>query len=300
MKKSHLYKNGLPFSMKLDQNLDDIKLRVDKDKAALIVIDGGVGEGKTTLCVEIAEYISGKEIIFEDQLAMGGGDFAKKLKICFDKKYIVIIYDEAGDFNKRGALTRFNAMLNRIFETYRAFKILVILSLPSFAVLDNSLFDKQIPRLLLHCQDRGDRFGDYKGYSLYRMFYIREKMKKLTVKPFAYTLVDPNFRGHFLDLKPERSKELDKFTIAGKLDILDQGEIVFEGMLSFYELAQKMEMSVAWVKQKMTALDIKAKKIHKLRKYFDQSVLEVLVEVQEHEHIQAIENNRGKYKKNLK
>lgn len=296
MKKRFLYDHGLPFSKGLDINLTDIKIRVEKNKAALIVIDGGVGEGKTTLAVEVSEYIMEAEVIFKEQLAMGGSDFAKKLKICYKAGYIVIIYDEAGDFNKRGALTRFNAMLNRIFETYRAFKILVILVLPSFAVLDNSLFDKQIPRLLLHCEGRTDNYGDYKAYSLYRMFYIREKMKKLTVKPFAYNLVEPNFRGHFLDLKPERAKELDKFTISGKLDILDQGEITFDGMMSFYELSEKLEMSVSWIKKKMTALEVKEKKIYKNRKYFDQGVLDILAEVIEQEHIKPIEENKEAYK----
>lgn len=300
IKKRCLYNHGLPFSTGLDLNLDDIKLRVEKNKAALIVIDGGVGEGKTTLCVECAEYITGLELIFKEQLAMGGGDFARKLKICFKAGYFIVIYDEAGDFNKRGALTRFNAMLNRIFETYRAFKILVILCLPSFSVLDNSLFDKQIPRLLLHCEDRNELYGNYKGYSLYRMFYLREKMKKLVVKPFAYSLVEPNFRGHFLDLKPARAKELDKFTISGKLDILDESEIVFEGMLSFYELSEKLEMSVSWIKKKMMALEIKERKVHKNRKYFDQGVLEILVEVIEQEHIKPIEENKKSYKKKIK
>jgi len=294
------YSNGLPFSMGLDINLDDIKLRVEKNKAALIVIDGGVGEGKTTLAVECAEYISGVELIFRHQLAMGGSDFAKKLKICFNKGYLVVLYDEAGDFNKRGALTRFNAMLNRIFETYRAFKILVILVLPSFAVLDNSLFDKQIPRLLLHCDDRSDTYGNYKGYSLYRMFYLRERMKKLTVKPFAYGLVDPNFRGHFLDLEPARSKELDKFTITGKLDILDSGEISFDGMLSYYELSDKLEMSVSWIKKKMMLLEIREDKTYKNKKYFDQSVLDVLVEVVEQEHVKPIKEFKHNYKKKIK
>jgi len=298
VKKRYLYDHGLPFSTCLDVNLDDVKLRVKKNKAALIVIDGGVGEGKTTLAVECAEYITEVELIFKEQLAMGGSDFAKKLKICFKAGYFVVIYDEAGDFNKRAALTRFNAMLNRIFETYRAFKILVILVLPSFAVLDNSLFDKQIPRLLIHCEDRNDNYGNYKGYSLYRMFYIREKMKKLTVKPFAYNLVEPNFRGHFLDLKPDRAKELDKFTISGKLDILDSGQIAFDGLLSFNDLASKLDLSISWIRKKMTALDIKQSKIYKNRKYYDQGVLDILSEVQEQEHLLAAKEGRSFYRRN--
>jgi len=299
-KQRYLYDNGLPFSKGLDINLDDVAQRIEDKKAGLITIDGGVGNGKTTLAVECAEYIMKKPLIFKQQLAMGGSDFAKKLKICFDKGYLVVIYDEAGDFNKRGALTKFNGMLNRIFETFRAFKILVILVLPSFAVLDNSLFDKQIPRLLIHVEDRNNNYGNYKGYSLYRMFYVREKMKKLIVKPFAYQLVEPNFVGHFLDLTPERSKELDKYTIQGKLDILEISDITFDGLLSFYEISQKLEMSVSWIKKKITLLDLPEAKVHKNKKYYDNSVIELLADLQAQEHVKPVSEYKEHYQKKYK
>lgn len=275
----YLYNNGLPFTKGLDSNLDDIKDRVlNKNKAALVIIDGGVGEGKTTLSVHCAEYLSGQAIVFKDQLAMGGQDFTKKLRTCFINGYLVIIYDEAGDFNKRGSLTRFNAMLNRVFETYRAFKIIVILSLPLFSVLDNDLFDKQIPRLLIHCYGRGDNYGEYKAFSLYRMLFVREKMKKLTVKTAAYGMVEPNFRGHFKNLPSDRSKALDIYSTSGKLDVLELADIKFKGLLSYEDLSKKLYKSIIWVRKKISDLKIKHKKIYKKRRYFDNNVLDRLLE----------------------
>ena len=53
-----LYKHGLPFSEKLAENVKDLIARIDLNKASLIVIDGGVGEGKTTLAVHIADYVN--------------------------------------------------------------------------------------------------------------------------------------------------------------------------------------------------------------------------------------------------
>ena len=46
--------NGQLFDDSLNKNIQGLKDRVAINKAAMLVIDGGVGEGKTTLAVEIA------------------------------------------------------------------------------------------------------------------------------------------------------------------------------------------------------------------------------------------------------
>jgi len=73
---------------------------------------------------------------------------------CVTNKRNVIVYDEAGDFNTRASLTYFNQNMNRVFETYRALGIIVILCLPSFADIDTSLMKKKIARMLIHCYAR--------------------------------------------------------------------------------------------------------------------------------------------------
>jgi hypothetical protein len=274
--KRHTYDSGLPFGKKLGENLKDQVERVAGNKASMIVIDGQVGEGKTTLAVQCADFIQGSPIDLKIQLAMGGGDFTSKMKICYAAKKIVIIYDEAGDFNKRGSLTKFNAMLNRIFETFRTFKIIVILCLPSLNVLDNTLFDKGIVRLVIHCYDRDNYYGRYKGFSLYRAFYIREFMKKNVVKPQAYIRTGANFYGCFLDLPPERSRELDKISTEGKLNILDEGEIIYHGLLTIADISIQLEQSVTWVELELKKLSIKPVKRFKRRKYYDPVVVETL------------------------
>lgn len=281
----NLYGHGKPFSETLDVSISDQIKRIERNKASLLIIDGGVGEGKTTLAVEVADDINRRKgfppIKYEEQLAMGGSDFTKKLRLCYTKKLPCIIYDEAGDFNKRGALTRFNAMLNRTFETFRAFKIIVILVLPSFRVLDNDLFDKNIPRLLLHCQGRSQKYGNFKGYGLYRMLYVKEKMKKLTVKTFAYNLVEANFRGHFLDLSPERSKALDKFTIKGKIKELKNTEVKIDGLLTYQEVAQRLALSVNRTRTLVNELSIKPSRVIDRKKYFDNGVVDQIANYQD-------------------
>ena len=280
---SQLYAHGLPFSTGLDTNLKQLQKRVDGRKSAMLIIDGGLGEGKTTLGIEIGDYINslngfGKIEIDGPQLALGGVDFLKKLRICYDEKRPCIIYDEAGDFSKRGSLSNFNAMMNRTFETFRAFKCIVILVLPNFDVLDQEIIDKNIPRLLLHLKNRSDRQGNYHGYSLYRIQLLKARMKKMNIKNFAYTTVWPNFSGHFLDLDPERSKELDRVSSKNKINVLRKAEVKIEGLLTYPELATKLFKSIDWVRRAVSNLKIKpAREIQRV-KYFSTDALNVLSE----------------------
>jgi hypothetical protein len=280
-----LYSNGLPYDKKLQENIASLDKRVFDNFASMLILDGGVGHGKTTLAVEVADSVNkihglGK-IDFSKQLAMGAADFLRKLRICFEEELPVIIYTEAGDFNKRGSLTKLNAILNRTFETFRAFKILVILDLPSFHVLDNDLLDKQIPRLLLHVSTRQSTYGNYQGYSLYRMMYIKAKMGKLIVKPFAYELVDANFRGHFLNLPKDRAKLLDKVSIKGKLKILRKSEIEASGLVNYNMLASKIEMSPRWIKAAIKKLKIKHERVIDHAKYFPDTIVNRLIDYAE-------------------
>lgn len=273
-----VYAHGLPFSEKAGENIVSLRRRVEGRKASLCIIDGGVGEGKTTLAVHVAEHYQGEPLDYTYQYAMGGSDFLKKLRTCYEAKKTVVIYDEAGDFNKRGALSRFNAMLNRTFETFRAFNILVIIVLPSFRVLDNSLFDKNIPRLLLHTEARTARQGNIKGYSLFRMLYLRERMKKLVVPSFAYGLVQPNFYAHFLDLPKKRSRELDRISTAGKIGQLEAAEIKIDGLVSYRDISTKLARSVVWVRKKVAAMGIKEARTIKQRKYFEEGIIDVIAD----------------------
>lgn len=271
-----LYDSGLPFNKQLAINYNDLNDRVKNKKASLILIDGGVGEGKTTLLIHTIDYfnkINGLppyDLSEGSQLAMGGADFLKKLEICFEKGLPIIAYDEAGDFNRRGSLTQFNATLNRTFETFRAFKIVVVIALPNFSVLDQQLFDNQIPRLLLHLRNRTENYGYFTAYSLYAMLQMKSIMKKLVVKPYGYKITEPNFDGCFLDLEENRSKELDKISIKSKIDILRKSEAKIEGLLNYPEIANKLLKSVRWVKIKVRELKLKPVRTINRAKYFNQ------------------------------
>lgn len=280
-----LYDHGLPFTKELADNLDDQHVRVmQHGKASLILVDGGIGEGKTTLAVQCADYLNNKSGFpaldlskDNDQYGMGGTDFLEKLRRCYEKKLPVCIYDEAGDFSKRQALSRFNAMINRTFETFRAFKIVVIMVLPSFAVVDNDIFDKGIPRMLIHCHDR-DYSGHFKVFDHVAMMYIRHAMKKEVIKKKVYHYFTPNIRGHFLNLSEERSIQLDELSTGGKLDQLEQAQVKIQGLIGYKDIALRLAKSVTWARMCVNELKIKPVRLINRTKYFDESIIDILAD----------------------
>ena len=286
--------NGLPISSPLDAVLQSFKTRIQLRKSALIIIDGGVGEGKTTIGVHCIDYFNklygfNPAIIGGPQLAMGGVDFLKKMRVCFNTKKPAISYDEAGDFSRRGSLSGFNAMINRTFETFRAFQCLVIIQLPSFNSLDQSLLDKNIPRLLLHLHDRTENSGYFDAYSLYGMQLLKWKMSKLPIKNYAYKLIHPNFYGNFKDLDPIRSKQLDKLSTKSKLEILRKNEIKIEGLLTTSEIGTKLFRSIHWVCEKVKELNIQPARVINRTRYFTSDALNRLGEEID------IVNDKGKW-----
>lgn len=285
-KRKFKYETGFSFDAKLAENIRDIYYRVKKtNKGGAIIIDGGIGEGKTTLGVEVADYINeldGKPPIVINkkegfQIGMGGVAFIRNLQRAFKEDMPCVIYDEGGDFNRRGALTQFNQMLNRIFETYRAFKVVVIICLPSFKSIDGSLLEKNIPRLLIHCEQRTLERGSFKAYSLYRMFYVLDYMKKIKVPSFAYQIVKPNFQGDFLNLTPERETALDLLSTTSKLKEAEIAEIKLDGLISAKDLSRKLAKSTAWVSLALRDLQIKpVRKISRMNYYQEELALDAL------------------------
>lgn len=292
-----VYASGEYFTEALKDNLQDLVTRVNKKKASLIIIQGGVGEGKTTLMVHILNYINkinglppiDLEPNYHPQLGQGGVEFLKNLRICFEKKLPCVGYDEAGDFSKRGSLTNFNAMLNRTFDTFRAFKCIVVIALPNFDVLDQEIFDKKIPRFMINCKDRTENQGLFGVYSLYRMLLLKSYMKKMQLKNYAYSIVEPNFYGNFVDLDPESSKKLDRLSTSSKLNILRKSEVRMEGLLTVPELATKLMKSVSWVRSSMKNLGLKSTRMIERVKYYDVSVLNRLSE-----HFDYVSENPAK------
>lgn len=284
--KKYLYDHGLPFSEKLADNLDAQIDRINKKRASMILIDGGVGLGKTTLATHIMDYINKKfgqdEVCFSrrdhPQIALGGQEFIGCFRACDKQKLHVVTYDEGGDFSKKRAITQFNHYINRVFETYRGFKILVIICLPNFNMLDSSLFDNQIPRMLLHLRDRNNNYADFVAFSLSQMNWIRYWFDKLPkgVKHKCYNHCQPNFRGHFLNLPPARSRLLDILSTYGKRNLNKNIDIEMRGLFSIMDISEKIQRSIPWIRNAFADLKIKPTTQVDRKNYYDKSIVAML------------------------
>lgn len=255
-----------------------IKERVRIGLATIVIIDGGVGQGKTTLGVQLADAIEGEEIDLELQLAIGGEEFTRKVTECYREKKKVIIYDEAGDFNKRGSLTKLNQTLNRIIQTFRAFRIVIIMILPSVGTLDNNLFLNKAAQMLLHVSQRDEKRGVYKTYSLSRMMVIRAKMQKLIIPDQAYGYVPFNSRGHFYDLPEERRHQLDLISTKGKLHAIEKASTKLEGLVGVNEIRQRFGMTQSNVSIFFRKNGIKPVKRIGKKYYYHESVMKIFEE----------------------
>jgi hypothetical protein len=287
------FKNGLPFDTTLAENIECQLKRIESKKASCIIIDGSMGEGKTTLAIHIADFINGAydkcyEGVYKSngnytnlktQYAMGGEEFLEKLQICYNNNLKVCIYDESGDYSKRAFWSDFNKRLNRVFETYRAFKIVIILVMPNFSTLDKHLLNNAVPRFLVNCYKRGLRYGTYRVYALYRMYYIAHKMDKLIVKQHAYSQVTPNFYGQFYDLEPDRSKILDDISKEGKLNIVTKNILDSQGLISLPEMTRKLRKSRSTLFLAIKKLKLEPKVIHKKIRYYERDAIYQLEEL---------------------
>lgn len=286
----YLYDHGLPFSKTLLPSVHALMERIRKKKASMIIIDGGVGEGKTTLAIHIADYLNirygnGQPVALDAahvQLSLGGKDFQEKILICHDLKLVVLVYDEAGDLDKKTTLSKFNRELMRVFEMYRGFRILVIIALPRFYKLENELFDNGIPRMLLHTENRSERQGNWRAFDLEQMYYIKHHAAKIIVKPKCYDFGMPNFYGHFLDLPPDRSKMLDELSTANKRKEIKKIAHDVKGRYSLKMIAQHFDRTPRWVNSRLAELDdVGEVKIFEKAKWYDKSIIQKIEQLED-------------------
>lgn len=269
---------GTPFSNTvITDNLKEIDKRVrKKNLASVFLIDGGLGKGKTTTAVQMASWIQGSPIDFKKQLALGGGELTEKLLICQKEKLPVLVYDEASDFNRRGALTKFNAEINRVFDVCRSFKVVIIIVLPCVVVLDKDLFNKGIVRAVFHVADKSKNFNLCWAYSAYRACYLIRDLKDSKKNPVlgkAYLKTHPNFDFRTYDLTKERAKELEKFSNGAKLKVLRSTTVRLQGLSNMKQLAEQLGMSKGWVSLTIRTKKIACKAVYHRVKYFDSGAM---------------------------
>jgi len=272
--KKFFYSNGFHFTDAIKKNIDPLIGRIFIEKtASCVVCDGQQGSGKTTLACQTAKYVTevrGKTFDINTQYALGGEEFMEKLAECYLKKLPALVYDEASDFDSRGANSAFNKNLNSIFEIFRKFQVLVIIVRPHFRKLDGGIFQNGIPRVLFHCYGKkANRYSNVKIYSLVRMRKMREMIeRRKSSAENVYGRVYPNGFGHFKDFEPKFSSMLDNLTGRQKFDVLMEKQNKFGQK----DMAERLGRSVQWVRGMLKKLKQKEVLVHKNKKFYDEKV----------------------------
>jgi len=183
----------------LKNNLDLLKRDVVKhDYDGFIIIDGGEGEGKTTLAGQVALYLDPTYNI--DRCCFTADEFLRAVDNA--TKFQAIVFDEAhGYLNTRQALSKFNRELIKAMAEMRFKNLFVIINIPSFFMLDwYPAVHRSIG--LLHVYKRGC-FAFYNRKQKFALYMYGKKYHAYTIKP---CFIGP-FVKHFVLDKDEYNKK---------------------------------------------------------------------------------------------
>lgn len=257
---------------------EDIKLwiqKINNDFASIIIIDGGMGQGKTTLGVQLQKIVNSKFDLTK-QIGVGGDKFLEVVDYCIRTKKEGIIYDEAGDLSKVGAISKFNKKMMRFFETARQYKLKLIVILPRFFRLENYLFDLDSVEFLINVHDRQPgKQGNYRVYDKEGISWLRFWSAKIVDKTRIYKKVSPLYRGHFLDLPETQRRELAAFSMAGKDGIRTAAILEEKGLINIEGIADHYNKSVEWARKFVNQYRVKAVKVIGKRRYYKSNSLPV-------------------------
>lgn len=211
---------------------------------------------------------------------MGAEEFSKNVSTCYEQGYRVLIYDEAGDYAKVNFMSKLNKILTRIFETYRAFKVMVILCLPNMKKLDKTIFENQLCRFSIKLYGKKNgKVGKFRVFSLYRCFYLLDKLKSYRNPGDAYKQTRPNLFGYNYPLPPERQAKLDKLSTASKVKIHKDINLKQQGLYTTEEVAEKLGFTrLGSFRVFINSHKIKGKKI-KGRAYYSEALINYMMSI---------------------
>lgn len=251
-----------PITKNLDLVYRDTQER-KRARATVIICDGNQGTGKTTFGVNCGDYLNAKkglppvklETKDHPQVSQGYKQFALNLERCQKEGLPFCMYDEAGDFSKKGFNSRANTKLYEIFQKIRNTRVVIFMVLPKFYSLDNTLYELGIVKFLLHLKfhEHDDSLTRVTGYAEgtedfpASFNYLRYKASKLSqeYKNQVYSNVVPDLATYCrVGLSPEREKALNALSDKGKSRERIALGIKAQGLISTNELRQMLGVNL--------------------------------------------------------
>lgn len=271
--------------------LDDALEQLDNNATLpVIYLDGKQLSGKTTLGVIAADYVNsktGKPLMDLDdsdnlQYAMGGHQFLEKLPKAAAAGFRIVIYDEGGDYSRKGAMTTFNKTLDRAIDVMRVYKCIIIFICHYFPKqVPSEMIDKGLVTCLVHCISRNpkDTFTRTKvfGYSQCS-WMINHWIKVVKVPDHIYKLT-PNFTFTFNNIEASRSEKLALLGKKKKKELWENTEIALGGLKSVKDISAFCAKSEIWVRKKLSEIHAKPEKVYKKKNYYSQRIVDTLMKL---------------------
>lgn len=177
--------------------LDIVYKDIRNDYDSFIIITGREGFGKSTLAAQVAKYLDRSYCL--DRCCFTPDQFEAAVQKA--SKYQAIVFDETmGYLGSRGAMSKFNKSLVKIFSEMRSRNLIVIICIPNFFELD------KYPAIhrstgLLHVYRRG-RMASFDYYKK-KNLYLKGK------KTYNMASQSPTFKANFTKFFPINMEEYE-------------------------------------------------------------------------------------------
>ena len=124
---------------------------LDQENDYLLVVDGREGSGKSSLALQLAEYIDPEFCV--SKIAFSGREFLNIIGTVKDGS--AVVFDEAAEgLYSAESLTPLNISISKALMISRVKRLFIIIVIPSFFVLNKYVKLFRLG-LLLHVEDRG-------------------------------------------------------------------------------------------------------------------------------------------------
>jgi len=259
------------FTNLIDEQVD----RVENKKPSVIVIDGMHSGGKTTLTGHIGQYIESKydrEFDYENQVGKGMDNFLERLKWCRENGRKIVVYDEAEDFDRKGAMSRFNRLLNKVFAVMRINKMVVIIVLGIVKKLEYEPIEKGLVRCLINVHGRTGNYANIRLYdagNIFYLMYLMQKYKNSGKAPMmAYSKTATFMRSRILRADSKDETLWDAIDLKDKNRIQDDASLATRGLIDIKTLAKESGYSISSLRTKFRSLKPEVVKIGRKNYYY--------------------------------